>query len=620
MENEEMLNNPDYQNNQGHQDYQDFQDYQNDQKTDDEALDEEKPELTTEQKKAKNRKIVTVITYSIALLCMLAGLFVPLFGTAGEGVKIIDRMYFKYVIGVFNALLFPFAKKNVINLPADGFFVPLMPFQDPTKFSSAALALTVFAIVCVLGLIMLIPVLAGNSAKRTSAVCAYAVELLALLSSGWFVFFALTEFAWGTSWIAYNFVITFCGVLLVMMIQSIYNKGGLGVTKIILFILSALIFFFLINVSILPEGAGKVFSSLSKAFGSGEAAAFVNGSLFEVGINGTEFIDLLKTPELQLMDKILCIVCGILTCMCLFNFAFDALEIVTGSKYDKEGVINDNKPMNVIAIIRYVLALLLAIGVIVLALIAKEKKPGIFLYIVTLLIAIQLIFAIVRAAVLASKRRKATQKAEDEEDAEDAPVFEEDLNLGEAEDEDEGEDTIRIETPVYEEEYVYDRTQPQQPDQDYQQPYYAQPAYEEPVYEDEQPYEDEPEYDEEPEDEEQPPYHYEPEYIYPEADEDDEDDEPVKTEERTYVYNYKAVYNGPSDDFMDTLTDAEKIEFVQVFLERRKGKIKGVPDYAIGEENKSFFPAVFIHINRAREIVSTHLLEKIYKQIGKPKS
>jgi len=65
------------------------------------------------------------------------------------------------------------------------------------------------------------------------------------------------------------------------------------------------------------------------------------------------------------------------------------------------------------------------------------------------------------------------------------------------------------------------------------------------------------------------------------------------------------------------LDDAQKIEFVQVFLEKKKGQIKGIPDYEIGHENENFFPSVFIHINRAREVVSSGLLEKIYKRIGK---
>ena len=129
---------------------------------------EDKPVLTPEEKKAKSAKVMTVVTYSIALLCMLAGLFVPLFNFVPEG-KVMDRMLLKYVPGVINALLFPFAKKNIIPLPENGFFASV---GEPTVFVSEWLALTIYVLICVVALFMLIPVLLGDRNKHTSAVCA----------------------------------------------------------------------------------------------------------------------------------------------------------------------------------------------------------------------------------------------------------------------------------------------------------------------------------------------------------------------------------------------------------------------------------------------------------------
>ena len=187
-------------------------------------------------------------------------------------------------------------------------------------------------------------------------------------------------------------------------------------------------------------------------------------------------------------------------------------------------------------------------------------------------------------------------KEEDEEEYEDEDEYEEDEGEYDEEPEYDDED----DESEYEDEQPVDE-QPQ-PAPQAQQPTYSQPAYQEPEYD------EEPEYDDEDDDDDEPEY---------EDDDEQEGEEEPEQPEQTYVYNYKAVYKGPTDEFMDTLTDAEKIEFVQIFLEKTKGKIKGVPEYVIGQNNKPFFPAVFIHINRARDIVSTHLLEKIYKQIGK---
>lgn len=592
----------------------------------------DKPVLTPEEKKAKNAKAMTVITYSVALLCMLAGLFAPLFGSLKE-IAVMDRMFLKYVPGVINALLFPFVKKNIIPLPENGFFVP---FGEPEKFVSEHLALTIYVLMCVIGLFMLIPVLLGKANKRTSAVCAYSVELLAALSSGYYIFSALRTFTWGSEWQFFNLIIVFGGALLMMTVQSIYNKGGLGVTKIALAVFSFLVFAFLTSLVFLPEGATKAFNSLSKALKCGDDAAFaIFRAQNKAGIAGIDFIETLKRGSelgLTITDKIFVIVYGALVCVLLFNFAYDVFEIVTGTKYDGRGVLNANKPMSVIAIIRYVLALLLAAAAIVLLIILKEAKPGVYLYIVTILIAIQLVFAIVRAVVLASKRKKAVKADAVEVKPEEAPVFEESFNFGgvDAEYEDEEPDTITIETPVYEEEYIYGQPvygQPAQEQPAYGEPAYAEPEYrDEPVYEDEPEYEEEPVYEDEPANEEEPVYEDEPEEepSYEPAPQPRSQQRPQRkqpeTEERTYVYNYRPVYNGPSDAFMDTLDDAEKIEFVQTFVEKTRGQVKGVPDYVIGQENSSFFPSVFIHINRSRELVSTHLLEKIYKHIGKNKN
>ena len=570
-----------------------------------EAPAKEKPTLTPEQQKAKKAKVMTIITYSIALLCMFAGLFVPLYGSKSLGVT--DRMFFKWVPGITNMWAHPLFKKDLIPLKEGGFFPPMFPAD---KFYGEFLAVTVYALICVVGLFMLIPVILGKSSKRTSAACAYAVEVIAVISSGYFIFAMLRSYVWGATYSFFNLLIAFGGTLLMMLVQSVYNKGRLGVGKIVLMVLSALVFFFLLNLNALAPALGKIFNPLSKALGSGEEASFSVGTEYVYGFFGTEIKEVLKLGEWTVLEKIFYIVGGAFVWMCIFNFAYDMFETVLGSKYDKKGLYNQNKPMHVLAILRYSVALVLGVATIVLLLTIKDAKPGVYLYIASLIILIQLIFAIIRAGVMAAKRRKAVKTDAVAVKADSAPVFEDDFVFGDNNEvPSEDDDTIVIQTPIYEErEYIYQNStredipmNEEKKNEEAEQPK-AEPVVLTPVYE-------EPEELPEEEDEQlvipgtpEPDYGYQPE---------------SKTEDRTYVYNYRAVYNGPTDEFMDTLDDSEKIEFVQVFLEKTKGRIKGVPDYKIGQDNSDFFPAVFIHINRSREVVSSRLLEKIYKQINR---
>lgn len=69
------------------------------------------------------------------------------------------------------------------------------------------------------------------------------------------------------------------------------------------------------------------------------------------------------------------------------------------------------------------------------------------------------------------------------------------------------------------------------------------------------------------------------------------------------------------DSFIDSLSEDEKNEFVNVFIDKNKGAVNGVPDYKIGGDNSEFFASVFKHIVKYRKICSDKLLSKIYRQL-----
>ena len=575
--------------------------------------------LQNSEQQAKKAKVMTVVTYSLVLLFMFAGLFVPLFDISGSS-SIMDKMLLKYIPGIFNALLYPIAKKAIIPLPENGFFIAL---PNSSSFSPEMLALAFYVILCVVALFMLIPVLLGKREKRTSAICAYVIELLTLLSVGYFVLAALNVYVSGGVWICYNLVIVLGGVFIMMCVQSIYNKGGLGITKIILMLLSALIVFFLFDLNAISPALGKVFNPISKGVFQEGTAAFTHGTDYSKGISALKFFKYFSS-SLPVLEKSFYVFAGILVCLCIFNLVYDSFEIIVGTKLDKEGMPHKHELMSAVAISRYIIALLLAITTMVLALIMNGAKPGVYFFIILVIIFIQLIITIVRAAILAAKSakaRKAADEKENEENSEQSGAVAAQTN--------ESEETPMNEElneePEFEE---YSEGEGETAEQTEETPVEEQAAelQEEPVEEQSAGIAPAPMvYNYNPEPEQQPEEEVE-QLVIPGTPEPESEEEPEpmygyapqsKTEDRTYVYNYRAVYNGPSDTFMDTLDDAEKIEFVQVFLEKTKGRVKGIPEYRIGQDNSMFFPSVFIHINRTRELISTHLLEKIYKQIGK---
>ena len=90
----------------------------------------------------------------------------------------------------------------------------------------------------------------------------------------------------------------------------------------------------------------------------------------------------------------------------------------------------------------------------------------------------------------------------------------------------------------------------------------------------------------------------------------------VQTVNQTVVYNVTNIYNGPSDKFIETLTEDEKIEFSKIFLEKVNGSFANVPNYVVDGDNADFFAAIFIYLGKFRAMLSDGLMNKIYKQLS----
>ena len=118
--------------------------------------------------KNQSKKYLSVVTYCIALICLLLGFFLPVFN--GKGL-------------LFMTLPDAFCTTFGISDPNLGDALSrehVIYFFGATKgFDMMALVVTLYGLITAVGVIMLIPVLAAKSNKKTANACAYFVEVVA---------------------------------------------------------------------------------------------------------------------------------------------------------------------------------------------------------------------------------------------------------------------------------------------------------------------------------------------------------------------------------------------------------------------------------------------------------
>lgn len=517
--------------------------------------------MTTENTK-KSHKTGTIITYVIAVLCLLAGLFAPLYGPlpGSAGYKIENAMMFMYLLPLFN--LIAGTNISVKGWPTD---IALEEYNKSVlglNIQVLAILIMAYVVVTVLAIIFLIPVCAGKKTKGTSAGCAYVIEVIAVLIFAAYFVIAITVHNGDAVLKHMNLVVAVGGTLLMLFIQCIMNKRSLGVAKVVLAVLSIAATLCLFNVKYILSQLIPVESiwdaatnDMLPAIGASTGIALVNGKVVmgQTGIGLLMSLDRLKDTFGGNGDVWVKVFYGALIAIAvliIFNLVCDIIELACGKKYTKNGYVNANKGSKIFSLVRYSLLLVCLILAIIALLVAPESKVGINLYIVTVIVLIQLIITIVRVCKIRGQRERA--KA-----AEGIALNDSTMSS------DNTEETALVSDGSAPEEYAtYDET--------------------------------------------------------PEVTEAPAASEPAPTTENvTVVYTVKSIYNGPSDAFMDTLTTEEKIEFAKTFIEKSKGQLpSGIPDYNVGEDNEDFFPAIFINLNKSREILSKNLLNKMYKYLN----
>lgn len=546
-------------------------------------------DLSEQERKDKSKKTAIVITYVIAMLALWAGLFIPLFGTGGE---MADRMMFRYLPSIFNSCLYEAIDGNII--PDTGeWFLKYESAHSMFGIDYVAALYVLYAAICVLSVIFLIPVCCGKKGKRTSSGCALFIEIISLLALGGALYFALITFVAEETFGAMNLVIPFGVCALVAVIQSIICKGGLGVFRLFAFLISGIAALALFDLSAIIPALSTPLNDLSDLVQAGSAAGLVTESgnvtfgsdyLYKFGAIHTVF----ELEDIWL--KVAIITAMIYCALVLFNFGIEIIALGVGKNYTHGGKVNGNKVHNIFALIRYILTIIAGAAVIVLFFVVEGCKPGIYLYIT---LAITLVLLIMTAARTAVDAKRVANGNLPVEDGKPVNLFEDDADFAPVEEEYIAPVVVRDVPPPLEAVPEQSQTAAAQPVEVLPPvapvitaaPAEAKPAESAaPVYA-------------------QPAAPGEPEQLT------------MLEPEKKVVYTYKAVYDGPTDAFINTLEDSEKIEFVQTFLEKSKGKISGVPDYVIGGDNSEFFPAIFVHLNRFRNILSDGLMAKIYRQL-----
>ena len=295
----------------------------------------------------QSKKYLSLVTYCLALVCLLLGLFLPLF----DGRNLLFMMLPDAFCTTFGL--------NATEL-GDAFTraYPII-FTGTTKaFDFAAFAIVMYAFVTAVGIIMLIPVIASNSEKKTANVCAYIVEIAAAVVLFMYTVIEImlyltaktggTDFNWDYGVIG----IAFGGVLLMLIIQSFGYKKGSGFMKLIVFILGAagvlatVAFTTLVGIKENSLFDGKLFISF---FGQADGISALT-MLLTGGLDAAPL--LFGADDIKSTIAIIAVACAVL--LALVNFALDMAAI--GATTKKGTLVTD--------IIRYALeivALILAV-------------------------------------------------------------------------------------------------------------------------------------------------------------------------------------------------------------------------------------------------------------------
>lgn len=519
-------------------------------------------------------KIAALITYVIALVCLLLGLFLP-FGNGGADT--VSNMLGLQLPAAINAIHpFEFLKATAEKYPFAYSFP--VSFGDKFKLDFGAVLVLLYALVTLMGVVALIPAIVNAASKKSkkniALNAASFIEILAVAVLSCLMFFILSAALTSADGVKainnWSLLAAFGGTLLVLVLQAFIYKKGSGVIKFVLALISAVaVFVTLFDITkALPFLADKL-----PTVGSLEYSLYGNGNAIDhVALLFAGFIrfDLgydAKTITLLLMGvSIFYIVCA--------NFVFDAMGL--GKK--------TNKAMLIANVIRYALELAVAAVIIIVSAITDGVAIGILSILIAVLALIALIINIIRLATYksAKKAKKAKTVKESAAPAVAAETAEEPAK-----------ETKKERKQREKAEKLAAKQAQKEAEEAEKQAAKAQKAAEA---------------------ENAKASAAAAAAVAPVA---QAEEQPVNSSEDDLdnpAFYRPVIYKGPVDDFIRLLNNEQKVEFAKVFIERQNGPLSGVPDYVIGGDNAKFFSAVFIYFAKIRDLISDGLMNELYKQ------
>ncbi|MGN0807737.1 MAG: hypothetical protein ACI4MN_04735 [Candidatus Coproplasma sp.] len=602
------------------------------------------PEQTTK----KPSKLFVIISYAIALASLIAMLFVPLFG---------EDMFIKYFFVAVSPILNLF-HVTIPDAVYGTFFINVGSTIDLT----VGIILTLIFLSVVLSLIMLIPVIVCKAKSGANLRCAFAAEyisFIAVLAYVCYEMYCISFWGMASLWNDYSLLIPLGVIMIVMAAQSIKYKGSLGVMKLVIFILSLLTLFTLFDIVTFIPILESPLQSLSGLIGAYDADVTFIGDYCSAIIpfaflcnNRIEFagFDQFTTLLFQIITIALPL-------MIVGNIFLDTIGLIAGEKTTKEGKPNPHTVWFAFAVIRYSVIILFIAATVILSFVfgylnLSFGKVGIYIYFTLIFVFLSLIVEIVRFCVCKS-RLKAYNAAQYEVFKNEKLVINDETLANEnaegaTEETVEAAETVEGEyqtnmfgdTPVEETAPVAEAveeptesvgeqltiTEEQPAEEQFIIAPEALEAQSEEVVEAEVVDAEEVVEAEVVEDAIDAEI-VEAEVVEAEVVDDTATIEPVEEQVKD-TYNEFTLFGEVSDaekdeddkkidPFVDKLTDAERAQFYDVFINRNKGKFSSIPAYTLNGDNSDFFPAVFVHINRMRNICSDSLLAKIYKEIDK---
>lgn len=511
--------------------------------------------------KKSKKDILAIVTYAIVLLCLLAGLLIPFAPTGAikDGFKT-DNMLLMQLPAALNGLL----GKDLIKFGAKefNFSYQLDLFgllKDGKTFDLGALLCLLYAVITVAALIGLIPVIAGKKENRTAIKTASVIEILAGIVLTLLFLTNLTVYMTakigealtgeGVMNISYALLIAFGGTLLMLIVQSIGSKKGSGVIKTLLVLLSGIALFFLM----FPVAGyyDKVATWMDGKLAKGlyGEGGYTYLTLFTFLCAFAGYKSGFTAEGATAADKTVLVLTTIIAIVLIINFILDLAGL--GKKTKRFMLISN--------LARYSLQLAAVIALVVTAAVDKNYSIEILMYVLIGIAAVQLLINIIRFCAYKDEKTKA--KNENEKVAKTAKADRKAEKAAAAEAR-RAEKAAKKAEKAAQAQVAAEAAEAAEAEKIAKKNKQAQPAL---------------------------------------------------AAEQPAVYEVKAIYDGPVDEFIKKLTTAERIEFANAFIEHNI-ILPNVPDYVVGGKNQKFFTSVFIYYARIREHISDGLLNKLYEQ------